>query len=103
MKAAHNFASLQDFLDIYAACNVLPSREDFRDLTIAYFEKAARDNVRHVELFFDPHTHTTRGVSMGTMIENRRRHDDRSPATRSARNLIPNFPALSARDAPRCV
>jgi adenine deaminase len=70
VKAAYQFGNLQDFLDLYyAACNVLQTREDFRDLTLAYLERARRDNVRHVELFFDPQTHTARGVAMGTVVE----------------------------------
>jgi adenosine deaminase len=70
VKAAYRFGSLQDFLDLYyAGCNVLQTREDFRDLTLAYLVRAARDNVRHVELFFDPQTHTARGVALGTVIE----------------------------------
>ena len=70
VKAAYRFGSLQDFLDLYyAACNVLQTREDFRDLTLAYLDRAARDNVRHVELFFDPQTHTARGLALGTVIE----------------------------------
>ena len=61
VRAAYKFESLQDFLDIYyAACNVLQSRADFRDLTAAHFDRAACDNVRHVELFFDAQTHTAR-------------------------------------------
>lgn len=70
VKSAYRFGSLQDFLDLYyAACNVLQTREDFRDLTLAYLDRAARDNVRHVELFFDPQTHTARGLALGTVIE----------------------------------
>lgn len=69
VKAAYEFSQLQDFLDIYyAACDVLRTREDFRDLTVAYLERAAADNVRHVEVFCDPQTHTARGVSMDTVI-----------------------------------
>ena len=70
VKSAYRFGSLQDFLDLYyAACNVLQTREDFRDLTLAYLDRAAGDNVRHVELFFDPQTHTARGLALGTVIE----------------------------------
>ena len=69
VKAAYDFNELQDFLDIYyAACEVLRTRTDFRELTIAYLNRAAADNVRHAELFCDPQTHTARGVSMEAVI-----------------------------------
>ena len=69
-KAAYEFRNLQDFLDIYyAACKVLQTREDFRDLTVAYLDRVAKDNVRHVELFVDPQTHTARGLPIGTVLE----------------------------------
>jgi adenosine deaminase len=69
VKAAYDFGELQDFLDIYyAACEVLITRDDFRRLTIAYLERVAADNVRHVEIFCDPQTHTARGIEMETVI-----------------------------------
>jgi adenosine deaminase len=69
MRAAYDFTDLQSFLDLYyAACEVLVTREDFRDLTVAYVRRAAADNVRHVEPFFDPQTHTARGIGMGTVV-----------------------------------
>jgi adenosine deaminase len=69
VKAAYDFNELQDFLDIYyAACEVLRTREDFRALTVAYLERAAADNVRHVEVFCDPQTHTARGVAIDAVI-----------------------------------
>ena len=69
MRAAYEFSDLQSFLDLYyAACAVLQTREDFRNLTLAYLRRAAADNVRHVEPFFDPQTHTARGVSFDTVI-----------------------------------
>lgn len=69
VKAAYDFGELQDFLDVYyAACGVLRTRDDFRRLTIAYLERVAADNVRHVEIFCDPQTHTARGVAMGTVV-----------------------------------
>jgi len=70
MRAAYDFTDLQSFLDLYyAACAVLVTREDFRDLTLAYLRRAHADNVRHVEPFFDPQTHTGRGIAMSTVIE----------------------------------
>jgi len=69
MRAAYEFTDLQSFLDLYyAACAVLLTRADFRDLTLAYLRRAAADNVKHVEPFFDPQTHTARGVSFDTVI-----------------------------------
>jgi adenosine deaminase len=69
MRAALDFADLQSFLDVYyAACSVLLTRADFRDLTLAYMEHAYADRVRHVEPFFDPQTHTERGVPIGEVI-----------------------------------
>jgi adenosine deaminase len=63
VRAAYDFASLQDFLDIYyAGAAVLRTEEDFRDLGIAYFDRAAADGVVHAEIFFDPQTHTDRGI-----------------------------------------
>jgi len=69
MRAAYDFADLQSFLDIYyAACSVLVTRQDFRDLTLAYLAQANADGVRHVEPFFDPQTHTERGIPMADVI-----------------------------------
>lgn len=63
IRAAYNFSNLQTFLDIYyAGAQVLKKAQDFYDLTSAYLERAADDNVRHVEIFFDPQTHTERDV-----------------------------------------
>jgi adenosine deaminase len=70
VRAAYDFSNLQDFLDIYyAGAAVLLTRRDFEDLAFAYFQRAAADNVRHAEIFFDPQTHTDRGVAMETVIE----------------------------------
>jgi adenine deaminase len=69
VRAAYRFADLQSFLDLYyAGCDVLRDRADFRALAIAYFERAQADNVVHAELFFDPQTHTARGVPIGVVI-----------------------------------
>jgi len=70
VRAAYSFSNLQDFLDIYyQGANVLREAEDFRDLAIAYFDRAAADNVVHAEIFFDPQTHTARGISFATVME----------------------------------
>ena len=70
VRAAYDFSNLQDFLDIYyAGANVLLTRRDFEDLAFAYFQRAAADNVRHAEIFFDPQTHTDRGVPFEVVVE----------------------------------
>ena len=70
IRAAYEFSNLQDFLDIYyVGMNVLQTEEDFHDLTRAYLERVHADNVRHVELFFDPQGHTGRGIAFKTVID----------------------------------
>jgi adenosine deaminase len=70
LRRAYVFEDLQSFLDIYyAACSVLVTERDFYDLTWAYLLRAAGQGVRHAEIFFDPQTHTDRGVAFGTVIE----------------------------------
>lgn len=70
LRAAYAFTDLQSFLDIYyAGASVLLKTEDFHDMTWAYLERAHRDNVRHVEIFFDPQTHTERGVPFASVID----------------------------------
>ncbi len=74
LRAAYAFTDLQSFLDIYyAGASVLLHEQDFFDMAWAYFERAAADNVVHAELFFDPQTHTARGVDIGTVIGGLRR------------------------------
>ena len=69
LKKAYAFSCLQDFLDIYyQGAQVLLYEQDFYDLTFAYLEKCAVQNVRHTEIMFDPQTHTERGVSFETVI-----------------------------------
>ncbi len=63
LRDAYSFSRLQDFLDIYyQGAQVLLTEEDFHDLALAYFDQAAADGVVHAEMFFDPQTHTARGV-----------------------------------------
>jgi adenosine deaminase len=70
LRAAYDFTDLQSFLDIYyAGASVLLQAADFADMAMAYFRRAAADGVVHAELFFDPQTHTARGVAMGMVIE----------------------------------
>lgn len=69
LRAAYNFNNLQEFLDLYyAGADVLLTEEDFYDLTMAYLKKAQEDNVVHTEIFFDPQTHTIRGVSFDAVV-----------------------------------
>ncbi|HAW30321.1 MAG TPA: adenosine deaminase [Planctomycetaceae bacterium] len=69
MRAAFNFSDLQSFLDLYyASVSVVCSEEDFYELTMAYLKKAASQNVKHAEIFFDPQTHTAREIPMGTIV-----------------------------------
>jgi adenosine deaminase len=70
VRAAYRFGNLQDFLDIYyRSAQVLLQEQDFYDLTLAYLTRAAADGVRHAEVFFDPQTHTDRGVAFDTMMQ----------------------------------
>ncbi|MEF7612683.1 adenosine deaminase [Aquincola sp. MAHUQ-54] len=70
LREAYAFTDLQSFLDIYyAGASVLLKEEDFFDMAMAYFHRAKADNVVHAELFFDPQTHTDRGVPFQTVID----------------------------------
>lgn len=69
-RAAYDFDNLQEFLDLYyQGMQVLRTEEDFFDLTWAYLQRAREDNVRHVEMFYDPQAHTGRGVPFGVVTE----------------------------------
>jgi adenosine deaminase len=69
LRAAYAFTDLQSFLDIYyAGASVLLTEQDFYDMTAAYVERAMADNVVHAEIFFDPQTHTERGVAIETVV-----------------------------------
>ncbi len=69
LRAAYAFTDLQTFLDIYyAGASVLLTEQDFFDMTAAYLRKSAAENVRRTELFFDPQTHTARGVDIGVVF-----------------------------------
>lgn len=70
VKYAYNFTSLQSFLDIYyAGANVLINESDFFDLTWAYLLRCHAQNICHTEIFFDPQTHTSRGIAFKTVID----------------------------------
>jgi len=74
VRRAYVFGSLQSFLDIYyAGCRVLLCEQDFYDLTWAYLARVAGQGVRHAEVFFDPQTHTDRGLAFGTVVTGIRR------------------------------
>jgi adenosine deaminase len=69
-RAAYRFTNLQDFLDLYyQGMSVLVQEQDFYDLAMAYLRRAAAQNVRHCEIFFDPQGHTGRGVPFRTVID----------------------------------
>ncbi|MCX5744780.1 MAG: adenosine deaminase [Proteobacteria bacterium] len=69
VRKAYAFHDLQSFLDLYyAGCNVLRDKHDFYALAMAYFARAHADRVVHAELFFDPQTHTARGIDIGVVI-----------------------------------
>ena len=83
VRAAYRFSRLQDFLDIYyEGARVLLTEQDFHDLAAAYFDRLAADGGVHAEIFFDPQTHTDRGVPfavaadglLSAMAEAERRH-----------------------------
>jgi adenine deaminase len=81
LRAAYAFTNLQSFLDIYyAGASVLLREADFHDMAWAYFLRARADNVVHCEIFFDPQTHTARGVPMATVINGLSSACDRAQA-----------------------
>ena len=70
VRAAYRFGNLQDFLDLYyQGMSVLRQEQDFHDLAMAYLRRAAAQNVRHAEIFFDPQGHTDRGIAYKTVID----------------------------------
>lgn len=69
VAARSNYSHLQDFLDqYYEACSVLLTQHDFYLLMDAYLAKAAANNVRYAEVFFDPQTHTARGLALSDVV-----------------------------------
>ena len=80
LRSAYAFTNLQSFLDIYyAGASVLLKEQDFHDMAWAYLQRAAADNVVRAEIFFDPQTHTARGVPMETVIDGLYRACRRAP------------------------
>ena len=82
LRLAYAFEDLQSFLDIYyAGASVLLQEQDFYDMTSAYLARAERDQVRHAEIFFDPQTHTARGVAIADVINGIHRACQDSPVS----------------------
>ena len=70
LRAAYNFNNLQEFLDnYYQGANVLITEQDFYDLTMAYLKRCWEENIVHTEIFFDPQTHTHRGIALETVVK----------------------------------
>jgi len=104
LRKAYNFNNLQEFLDLYYdGANVLLSEQDFYDLTMAYLQKCKADNVVHTEIFFDPQTHTHRGVAFKTVVNGiQKALNDAKENWGITSRLIPNFLRhLSEEDAIR--
>src|SRR5437764_9121680 len=102
VRRAYVFSDLQSFLDIYyAGCRVLLREQDFYDLTLAYLTRAAAQGVRHAEIFFDPQTHTDRGVSFETVVTgiHRALEDGRASVGISSRLIMCFLRHLSAEAA----
>ena len=106
IRAAYNFGNLQDFLDLYyQGAGVLQTEQDFYDLTWAYLKQCETQNVIHTEPFFDPQTHTTRGIDMGTMIRgiDRALQHGREQLGISSRLILSFLRHLSEEDAFHCL
>lgn len=100
LRQAYAFSDLQSFLDIYyAGASVLLTEQDFYDMTAAYLQRAREDNVRHAEIFFDPQTHTARGVPFETLINGIHRACQDAQAGISSRLILCFLRHLSEEDA----
>ncbi|MEO5738092.1 MAG: adenosine deaminase [Variovorax sp.] len=102
LRRAYAFTNLQSFLDIYyAGASVLLKEQDFYDMAWAYLERTAADNVVHCEMFFDPQTHTARGVDIKTVIDGLHRAcvDARAKLGLSAALILCFLRHLSEEDA----
>jgi adenosine deaminase len=93
IRDAYVFEDLQSFLDLYyQGCDVLVTEDDFYDLTAAYVRRAADQGVRHVEVFFDPQTHTDRSIPLAAVVNGIRRGLDEAESTLGMTSyLIPCF------------
>jgi len=95
VRRAYQFTNLQSFLNVYyQACSVLIHEQDFYELTTAYLARAHAQGVRHVEIFFDPQTHTARGVEFGTVV----RGIDRARAQAQALGITSHLIMCFLRD-----
>ena len=106
LRKAYDFSNLQDFLDIYyQGMGVLLKEQDYYDLTWAYLNRVHADNVRHVEIFFDPQGHTERGVAFETVITGIRNalEDGRMKLGISYRLIMSFLRHLSEEDAFACL
>ena len=100
VRAAYEFDDLQSFLDIYyQAAEVLRTEDDFADLMAAYLGRAVADGVRHAEIFFDPQTHTERGIDVGTVIRGFARARQDAAATVSTTLILCFLRHLPAESA----
>lgn len=102
LRAAYNFNNLQEFLDIYySGANVLIQEQDFYDLTWTYLQKINAQNVLHTEIFFDPQTHTSRGIPFDKVITgiHRALEDGREKLGISYRLILSFLRHLSEADA----
>lgn len=102
LRRAYDFADLQSFLDIYyAGASVLQKEEDFYELGRAYLARAAMENVVRAEIFFDPQTHTARGVPLRTVVQGLHRacQDARAESGISAELILCFLRHLSEQDA----
>jgi adenosine deaminase len=102
LRRAYAFSDLQSFLDIYyAGASVLLTEQDFYDMTLAYLRRAKADNVRHAEIFFDPQTHTARGIAFSVAIAgiDRALRDARSQWGMSSAVIMCFLRHLSEEDA----
>jgi adenosine deaminase len=102
LRAAYSFTDLQSFLDIYyAGATVLRDVDDFRAMTSAYLRRAHADGIVHTEIFFDPQTHTARGVPMAVVMEGLTRavHEAQAQTGISCRLILCFLRHLSAEDA----
>jgi adenosine deaminase len=102
VRRAYNFHNLQSFLDIYyQGAQVLLKEQDFYDLAWAYLTRVAGQNVRHAEIFFDPQTHTERGVAFETVITgfHRALQDAESKLGMTSRLILCFLRHLSAESA----
>ena len=92
LRQAYQFSNLQSFLDIYyAGACVLLQEQDFYDITWAYLQRCAAQNVRHTEIFFDPQTHTKRGIEFKTVITGIHRALEDGKQQGISSKLIPCF------------